>query len=349
MPSLILISYYFLTLIDGPIIGKSFLFLQKNWLKLPKTKLTFLNFNIFKPKIKKQLLLLKQQMIVFLKRVRGNKSLRGDYLECVDLSLILCGEELEGYFFKAPQGLSKARWMCRILYAMKELLFEQELNHDPDYLKQLNIFCIFVILFYLKPWLRAGFPAEAALLDLEFVQNLKHFEKIDSEASKAVLEKVSRHTWYMSGELVGLSLFSDNLMPDQKIAIVNKIKSTKPDWSERSIKSSYDRLDDKRLEDFVDSTTGLAIEGLGIDLKSFIHLHPKAWPQNQAYIDGQDIVNHLGVINDAAERKVKLMSEFNDFATKSEGTKQQIVKNAEYVRQQYPNFNKTTLSKPLFS
>lgn len=304
---------------------------------------------MFRGQIRQKLLSLKEEVLVFLKGIRGNKFLRGDYKECVELGLILLGEDGSGYYLKAPQGLSKARWMCKILYAFKQYLLQKHLNLPSDYIKQLNIFCIFVTLFYLKPWLRAGFPSEAALLDLEFVQNLKHFEKMHPEASKAVSEKVRRHRWYLGGELVGFSLFSENLMPNQKLAIANKIKTTKPDWSQRSIKSSHDCLDNMRLEDFVDSTTGLALEGLGIKLNSFIHLHPKAWPQNQAYIDGQDIVNNLGVINDAAERKVKLMTEFNDFATKSEGTKQQIVKNTEYVRQQYPNFNKTTLSKPLFS
>lgn len=296
----------------------------------------------------KKLSTLKQETIHFLNKVRGNRLLRGDYKEYIDLSLVVLGEKVTNFTFKAPQGLSKARWMCKIIYSLKQFLLQRHLNLDTDYVKRLHIFCIFVTLFYVKPWLRAGFPAEAALVDLEFIQNLKHFEKIDSEASKAVLAKVNRHTWYVGGELVGLSLFSENLMPSQKLAIVNNINKTKPDWSKRSIKSSCDRLDNKRLEDFVDSTTGLAIEGLGIKLKSFIHLHPKAWPKNQAYIDGKDIVDNLGVINDAAERKVKLMTKFNDFATKSEETKQHIFKNAEYVQQKYPNCNKTTLAKPLF-
>lgn len=48
-------------------------------------------------------------------------------------------------------------------------------------------------------------------------------------------------------------------------------------------------------------------------------------------------------MNDAAERKVKLFSDFNDFGTKNEKKKQEIVRNTEYVRQKVKKVNKKNL------
>lgn len=335
---------YFST--DGPTIGSSFQNLQNNWLKVNKSIFDPLNFNIFQPKVRKLLAPLKDEVVRFLHLCRKSK-LRGDYMECVELGLILLGEKIEGFSFKAPQGLSKARWMCKVIYAMKELLLYKELKLDKVYVKKLTVFCTFCIFFYIKPWLRAAFPAEAAQTDLEFFQNMIIVKEMDLNCAQKVSDKILRHTWYLSGELVGLAVFSGSLSFSEKRLIITKMKEIDADWSVRSIKSEITNFSGKKLCDFVDTTTRPALEGLGIDL-SFIELDPIEWDSNPNYIYGKEIVDNLGVINDSAERKVRLMSDFNVFATKTEAVKQQILKNTEFTRQQHPNYNKSTLTKHLF-
>jgi len=49
------------------------------------------------------------------------------------------------------------------------------------------------------------------------------------------------------------------------------------------------------------------------------------WNQNEEFIARMNIVKHLQVVNDLAERGVKLMSDFTDTATKDENQKQFIL------------------------
>lgn len=45
----------------------------------------------------------------------SNKTLRGDYFECVQLCLMFLGEKVPGFTFKAPQGLSLVNFVSGFL------------------------------------------------------------------------------------------------------------------------------------------------------------------------------------------------------------------------------------------
>ena len=55
---------------------------------------------------------------------------RGDYKELVELSLLLVTKVAEprGFTMKRPGALHKARWMSKLLYAMKMTLLSEEIS-----------------------------------------------------------------------------------------------------------------------------------------------------------------------------------------------------------------------------
>ena len=49
--------------------------------------------------------------------------------------------------------------------------------------------------------------------DLSFLKCLKKYADINDAISEVTTEKMARHLWFLSEELVGLLLFDDDVMP----------------------------------------------------------------------------------------------------------------------------------------
>lgn len=293
-------------------------------------------------------LTLKKEAIKFLSLNLKNQDLRGDYKEAIALSLLFLGEKIENYAFKAPQSMSKARWMSRLIYGLKLYLLQDNFQLSSEELKRLEVFCIFGTIFYLKNWLRTPFVTEAANDDLQFFKNMELFKKLDKQCSEAVLKKITGHTWYLSGELIGLSLFSKNVSNDTKRKIVAKMTCITPNWDKRQYKS-VKISKSLNIPDFVNSATRPALEALGIDLKKLFELDPKFWDTSAVYKEGQLKLSNLTVINDVAERNVKLGSGFSDFGTKNEDGLQQMFQNVAHIRKKHTKIDKKHLKKSMQS
>ena len=57
----------------------------------------------------------------------------------------------------------------------------------------------------------------------------------------------------------------------------------------------------------------------------YIETSPSTWESNLEYKRGKDIVNKLKVVNDTAERGVKLIEDFNTIGSKNEEQKQYML------------------------
>jgi adenylate/nucleoside-diphosphate kinase len=84
----------------------------------------------------------------------------------------------------------------------------------------------------------------------------------------------------------------------------------------------------KDLSNFVMNNTKIFFERFGIDTH-FLHDEPEEWINHPVYNEGANIVAHINVVSDTAERGVKTIEEYNSILTKDEEQKQyllQIVK-----------------------
>jgi len=79
----------------------------------------------------------------------------------------------------------------------------------------------------------------------------------------------------------------------------------------------------------------------------FLNHDPDTWLENQDYLKCQTIVRKLKVINDTAERGVKLIQDYNNSVTKDEEQKQYLLQVVTECRRLYPDESKATLLKPL--
>ena len=98
----------------------------------------------------------------------------------------------------------------------------------------------------------------------------------------------------------------------------------------------------KGLEFFVTPHTKNFFTIFNINL-NFLTIDPPQWSENADYKKGFEIVNKLKVVNDAAERGVKLMSDYNRFLTKDEEQKHFILQSVSDYRRHFPNAKKETV------
>ncbi|KAF0750514.1 Uncharacterized protein FWK35_00026340 [Aphis craccivora] len=78
---------------------------------------------------------------------------------------------------------------------------------------------------------------------------------------------------------------------------------------------------------------------------NFLREDPKTWNALDEYIQAKEILSALKVVNDTAERGVKLMKEYNEKFTKNEDQKQFILQVVQEYHQQYPRFSREILRK----
>lgn len=162
-----------------------------------------------------------EELLQFFSAELRNVIVRGDYRELVELSLIfLGGDDGRKRKIRPPGALHHARWMAKANYSLKMYLLRSQLNISNRDKQALEDVCLFIVTSYVKPWLRCNLAVKAPYQDLCFLRTLKQYERIDKTISNAALKKFSQHLWYLSEEIVILSLFDDEVDIKTKIDMV---------------------------------------------------------------------------------------------------------------------------------
>ncbi|GBN77104.1 hypothetical protein AVEN_67420-1 [Araneus ventricosus] len=92
----------------------------------------------------------------------------------------------------------------------------------------------------------------------------------------------------------------------------------------------------KAIEDFISQKSLNLLKILNIDI-SFKNISPDLWDRDDSYLKSQEIFQHLSVVNDTAQRGVKLTQDFNGLLTVDEEQKQFLLQCVEDHKKQYPD------------
>ena len=141
--------------------------------------------------------------------------LRDDYKELVKLALIYIGiEPSRGITLQRPGAISKARWMSKVIYALKiVLLSKQNLLQtiiETTCLTKLKRFADFCINCYIPWWINCTVASAAPGNDLELINILQQYKSTDELCATSALDAMNRHLWYLVEELVPLCLFDSD-------------------------------------------------------------------------------------------------------------------------------------------
>ena len=206
-------------------------------------------------------------------------------------------------------------------------------------------------------WLSVSSASDGPKMDLTLLQDMVKYQKQDPEVANAVLEKLSRHTWYLNQEYAPLSLFSSKVDDKEKKAIAKKLHGVAPTKTygmgkpnavplpDYTCKKGRDEISKLKLHNYVMSGSHYLFDKLDFK-KDWINQPVKNWKNNENFQEMAKYVKNLLVTNDAAERGVKLISDYSMILTKDSEERQKILQVVEEHRHTYPDCNKSTLSKP---
>lgn len=241
-----------------------------------------------------------------------------------------------------PGSCSRARWLEKLNYCLQMYLIREQFQLNRFDLDRLREFNKFVVKIYAEAWFSCPNAVMAPLNDLNFLKKLVEYEKENKQISVIAYEKFSTHLWYLNEVLVGLAFFDDRISIEEKKNMVRALKIQKPENYSLRATVKKTEVTDKNLSDFVSSNTLKFFEGYEIKTGNWISKDPSMWHDVDEYNDAKFFCLHLNVVNDAAERAVKLVGSFIN-KSKDDINLQNILQVTEQDRKKYPNAKKSTL------
>ena len=251
--------------------------------------------------------------------------------------------------------LHKARWMSKLLYTIKICLLADQIKELPagtitsgQQMHKVRAFVVFATLVYSSWWITSPSVTDAPWHDLKLFHKLLMYEAVNPDISKSAVKALKRHLWYLTAEMVPLALFSDIVPGDQKRLLADRLLALKPDTimlaPQKRFGYAYgkpafpDITQTTTLSSLVDTDSWFTLHLLQIN-PDFLAEEVNTWPDLPSYQESAANVEAVNVINDCAERGVKLSSDFIN-AAKSEQHYQNVLQVVEQDRKNMPNLRK---------
>lgn len=232
--------------------------------------------------------------------------IRDDYLELNDICLKLLGIRTLNKI-RVIGACSKARWMAKALFIGKMYLFRHQLDLDDNLIIKLRRASIFICCLYTRFWNRASDVFNAPKNDLCFMQQLQLYKDYDRDVAEAAIRALNDHLWYLGGELIVLSLFSNDVTTETKNKMRRRFQANVADRDERSLRfmveeSTTTRFSDLALEDFVRPRSSFLFQLLQIS-PDFLQQDAATWEYAPSYKNIKNTIEKsIVVVNDGAER-----------------------------------------------
>lgn len=271
---------------------------------------------------------------------------RGDYKELVVLTLVyLKSPPHEFKRLNTPGADSKSRWMSKILYCFKIIFLSRHskgLVLMPGQLEKVKMFVDFVVYCYVPWWLTCSQTASAPVNDIIFLNSIIAYKSVNEGIATTALKAMQSHLWYLTQELTPISLFSDALNEDDKERVRAKMISWREETTSENNSQRRGHAFGKPMFPAVDSSQKLDIvDFVGVEswrifsilglCANFMSVPVSSWCSNESYLETKNVINSLRVVNDVAERGVKLCLDFIGQA-KSEQKMQHILQVVENSR-----------------
>ena len=146
---------------------------------------------------------------------------------------------------------------------------------------------------------------------------------VDREIANAVLDKLKRHTWYLNMEYAPFSLFSEFVSDQEKLEIATALNNVRPPAEYKGGYPSEVKLSVRphiarnyKLSSFVKSGSHFIFDTMNFD-KTWLSLPVNDWKNHDGFKEVEIFVRNMLVVNDTAERGIKLISDYANCLTKN--------------------------------
>ena len=110
-------------------------------------------------------------------------------------------------------------------FTASKYFFQQHFALTDKEKRSVTELALFASVMYVRFWCEALLPVKAPLNDLLLLKELSKYPNVT--VANADSKAFSRHFWYFSEILVGLSLFNERMAADVKRKIVQNLQVTK--------------------------------------------------------------------------------------------------------------------------
>ena len=270
---------------------------------------------------------------------------RDDYRELLQLIVITLGGTVEGFSFRFPQADSNARWMAKAIYNLKLRLLSNIFMMTPEENSFVRLISEFVCCVYAKYWFTTPLPTSAPREDLDFINNLQVYRRIDVKFFWEVIRSVYSHLWYLCPQLITLSLFDKDLEAPSKEDMAKVLHQT-PRCAISTGKPTFPTIAPGarfRLADFIGPESWLLFDLCELEGPQDWLLAPSSnWHLSTSFRQIEEFAKKLTVVNDLAERGCHLATEFIN-RVESEEQRQALYQTVLDFRAKVPNDNKESL------
>ena len=240
-----------------------------------------------------------------------------DYRELIELTFVYLGGKLPArkFFLRQPGAMHHARFMSKAIYLLKMELMTERISVTVEERRQIHQMVQFIALFYAKYFLRSRIAVFSPQDDLKFLSSMISYRDEDPDLAIPVIASIKRHLWYLSEELVVLALFNEELGSFTRSVMAQKLFSIpRPDVFKVG-KPKYPTIDDNNLpllSSLLGPRSWLIFSLLGLtNSQDWLQLPPKYWDLISDYRVARDFCFNLQVVNDCAERAIKLVEDFS--------------------------------------
>ena len=289
---------------------------------------------------------------------------RDDYRELCELVVVYLGGQIVrkrkddtlehlDFVMKHPGAFHHVRFLAKALYLIKMSMLAHILPEDvlpSDRRDRVDRMAKFIVLFHAKYFLQAFLPAAAPRLDLQYWMDMIEFQGNDPDIATEVQQSILRHLWYLTEELIVLSLFDCELAPEIRTDLALTLLShpkplffapQKPKFPDHQL-----LLNNPKIQDFVGPRSWLLFHLLDMTDHLWLNLPCEEWTLNIQYQEIENIVLDLAVTNDTAERAVKKVTDYANSANDG-GQRGKIVEVAAWHHSKMSAYTKDDLENAL--
>lgn len=167
---------------------------------------------------------------------------------------------------------------------------------------------------------------------------MQTYKSINISVAEKAISKFLNHLYYLNEECVGFSLFDDRINAESKTKMAEKLLmfveenqiedeeiSKKLIIKQENLKKFIATDSSSILIELFSKNTVKLLKRFGVST-DFLQSDPSMWNNLDDYKKGKDIIKRLKIVNDCAERGIKLVEDYHDKITKDEEQRQYLFK-----------------------
>ena len=294
---------------------------------------------------------------------------RGDYRYSVKLVLMFFGVEVPGFILERPKDTSPARFLAHGIYYLEMFLTLNlaciyEMLTGPQR-EEIILLSMYTACYYIPSMISSKFAEKTPSIVLDLVCELTKLKEVHPDIANCALNVVGRHLEPLSGEMAIFSLADDDLPAAEREEVGRTLWLLGSDpeiWQPGQMEiravevppiiSDQSIIEERpQMQTFINSRSLLLLDLLGWtrrDLEVFSTPFDQ-WSQSEKFKDLLNVIKGMQVVNDIAERYIKMVKDFIKLVRTEHGL-QGVLLAIDLVRERRghfvnSNFNNEKLKK----